>query len=84
MDEFQDSYLGKIMKNWAGRRKAPEYTRRRILYRAAHPPYRLKSHDLYPPFKNQNYEPVNWEHLLLAWDIIHSYQNGLTVSRMVV
>jgi len=84
MDEFLDAYLGRLFKNWAGRRQAPEHIRARVLSLAAHPPVRGKPGDFYAGFKPQNYLPTNWEHFLLTCDIVHSNQNGLTVSRLVV
>ena len=84
MDDFLNTYLGKILKNWAGRRQAPLQIRSRLLSQAAHPPAREKSRDFRPVVQIQNYQPVNWDHFLLTCDIVHSFQNGLTVSRLLV
>jgi hypothetical protein len=84
MDDFLDVYLGKILKKWVGQHHAPEHIRRRLLSLAAHPPSRKKVCDFYPPFQVQRLEPDKWEHFLLTCDIIHSCQNGLTVSRILV
>ena len=35
MDDFGNLYLGKILKSWAEKRKAPEHVRERILRLAA-------------------------------------------------
>ena len=83
MDDFGNLYLGKILKGWAGRRKAPDHTRARILLLAADTPV-LKPRKLRPVVMLQNYQPASWDHLLHSCDILYSYQNGLTVSRMVV
>jgi hypothetical protein len=83
MDEFLDTYLGKILKNWAGRRQAPGHVRARVLWLAAHPPVREKFREIRPVVQIQNYQPMNWEHILLTYDIVHSFQNGLTVSRIL-
>jgi hypothetical protein len=83
MDNFGNLYLGKILKSWAGKHRAPEQLRERILLLAANTPV-VKPRKLRPVVVLQNYQPVRWDHLLLTCDIIHSYQSGLTVSRMVV
>jgi hypothetical protein len=83
MDDFGNLYLGKILKSWAGKRKAPEQLRERILLLAANTPV-LKPRKLRPVVVLQNYQPASWDHLLHSCDILYSYQGGLTVSRMVV
>jgi hypothetical protein len=83
MDDFGNLYLGKILKSWAGKRKPPEHLRERLLLLAANTPV-LKPRKLRPVVVLQSYQPVRWDHLLLSCDIVHSYQSGLTVSRMVV
>jgi hypothetical protein len=83
MDDFGNLYLGKILKSWAGKCKAPEHKRERILLLAANAPLvKLRKHS--PVVVLQNYQPVRWDHLLHSCDIVYSYQSGLTVSRMVV
>jgi hypothetical protein len=83
MDDFGNLYLGKILKSWVGKRKAPEHVRERLLLLAANTPV-LKPRKLRPVVVLQSYQPVRWDHLLLSCDIVHSYRSGLTVSRMVV
>ena len=83
MDDFGNLYLGKILKNWAGRRKAPDHIRARLLLLAANTPV-VKPRKLRPALVLQSYQPVRWDHLLHSCDIVYSYQSGLTVSRMLV
>ena len=83
MDDFGNLYLGKILKNWVGRRKAPEHVRARLLLLAANTPV-IKPRKLRPAMVLQSYQPVRWDHLLHSCDIVYSYQSGLTVSRMLV
>ncbi len=83
MDNFGNLYLGKILKSWAERRKAPENLRERILRLAAITPVE-KPRKLRPVVVLQNYQPARWDHLLHSCDIVYSYQSGLTVSRMLV
>ena len=84
MEDFVDSYLGKILKHWASRHQPPEQMRSRVLRLAAHPPVREKGRDLRPAFPIERYKPVSWEHFLLTCDIVHSFQSGLSVSRILV
>lgn len=84
MGDYLDQYLGRLFKNWAGRKQAPRVIRARVLSLAAQPPVRGKSRDIDPDSKVQNCFPTNWEHFLHTCDIVHSHQNGLTVTRILV
>jgi hypothetical protein len=84
MDDYLNLYLGKILKNWAGRRKAPDQIRKRLLLQAAYISANGKSREYRPIVVIPKYQPVRWDHLLHSCDIVYSYQNGLTVSRMLV
>jgi hypothetical protein len=83
MDDYLNIYIGKILKDWVGSRRPSKQVKANILLLATNMPM------LKPPKQrlvvvNHNYKPTRWDHLLLSCDIIHSYQSGLTVSRMVV
>ena len=83
MDNYLNIYLGKILKDWVGCRKPPKQVKANLLLLAANTPM-LKPRKQRPVMANHIYKPTRWDHLLLSCDIIHSYQSGLTVSRMVV
>jgi hypothetical protein len=83
MDDYLNIYVGKILKDWVGSRNAPKGLKAHILLQAAKTPM-LKPRKQRLVVVTHNYKPTRWDHLLLSCDIIHSYQSGLTVSRMVV
>ena len=84
MNDYFDTYLGKLIKHWASRQQPPEHLRSRLLWLAAHPPRQEKRREMRPALPLEHYKPVNWEHFLLTCDIVHSFQNGLSVSRILV
>lgn len=84
MDNYLDQYLGRLFKNWAGRKQAPRVIRARVLSLAAQPPARGKSRDIDLVVQVNNCFPANWEHFLHTCDFVHSHQNGLTVTRILV
>jgi hypothetical protein len=84
MDEYLDTYLRKLVKHWAGRQQPPAQVRSRVLWLAAYPPKRGNKRDHRPVLPLEHYKPVSWEHFLLTYDIVHSFQNGLSVSRILV
>jgi hypothetical protein len=84
MDDYLDLYLKKIVKRWASRQQPLEQVRSRLLWQAAHPQKQEKRREFRPALPLELYKPVNWEHFLLTCDIVHSFQNGLSVSRILV
>ena len=95
MDTFADRYLKNRLKNWAGGKQAPEGLRRQLLERAARPTpavvhllawldpaigLRLS----YSDSLAYSYRPTDWSHMLYSYNIVHSFQNGLSSSRLII
>jgi hypothetical protein len=83
MDDWANAYLEKTLKRWVSQRQPPGSVRARILWLAAQP-VKHPGRERNPFVEAHTYQPISWSHLLLTCDIIHSYQNGLTVSRILV
>ncbi len=83
MERSINQYLGTVLKNWVAQHQSPAHGRARLLWLAAHSP-RRDAPKKGPRLDSNTYRPTDWSHILLSWDIVHSFQGGMTGSRLVV
>jgi hypothetical protein len=80
-----DHYLSRTLKNWVACFQAPRSSRSQLLWAASRAsetsrPRNRKRRNVI----TSKYQPMDWSHTLCSWSIMHSFRNGITVSRLLI
>ena len=82
MDNFNDIYIQKLLKNWAAQYRPPSNSKRRLLWLAAHPRIQLQFQS--KPFQGFSTRSVDWSILIFQHLMAPGLQTGLPTSRHLI